>query len=278
MFIYINNAVSISEWPRWALMWMLATGIYALCKLLTWSTTAAHRTAAWKHVAYLLAWPGMDAAAFLEAKPRPGGCSHQEWIRAASHLVLGTGLVFVAARLFPAEHRYFVGWIGMVGTVLMLHFGAFHLTSCVWRGLEVEARPLMNRPLYSTSLGEFWSRRWNTAFRDLTHRYLFKPLTVRFGSRAGILAGFAVSGLVHDLVISLPAGGGYGRPTLFFTIQGVAVAVERSELGRRVGLGRGAIGRSFACASLIAPLPLLFHRPFVVGIVVPFMHAIGALS
>jgi Membrane bound O-acyl transferase family len=278
MFSYIRNGVSMSESPRWAVMWTLATGIYALCKLLTWSTTSAPRTAAWKHVAYLLAWPGMDAAAFLEAKPRTVGCSHHEWIRAASHLVLGAVLVFVAARLFPAEHRYIVGWIGMVGMVLMLHFGAFHLTSCVWRGLAVEARPLINRPLYSTSLGEFWSRRWNTAFRDLTHRYLFKPLTARFGSRAGILAGFAVSGLAHDLVISLPAGGGYGGPTLFFMIQGVAVAVEHSEFGRRVGLGRGAIGRSFAFASLITPLPLLFHRPFVVGIVVPFMHAIGALS
>jgi hypothetical protein len=278
MFTYIQPVGTIAEWPRWAFMWTLATAIYAACKALTWTKASASKAPGWKHAAYLLAWPGMDAAAFLDAKPCTPCCPRVEWIRAASHLILGTVLVFVVARRLPARHPYAVGWIGMIGIVLMLHFGAFHLVSCLWRRFELEARPLMNRPLHSTSLGEFWSRRWNTAFRDLTFRLLFRPLTARFGPRAGVLAGFAFSGLVHDLVISLPAGAGYGGPTLFFTIQGVAVVIERSELGRRIGFGRGMMGRSFAMVSLVAPLPMLFHRPFVVGIITPFMQAIGALS
>lgn len=278
MFTYIKGTGESAAWPRWALMWTLATAIYAMCKMLTWSTTSSGRAPGWKQAAYLLAWPGMDAAAFLESQPQTHCCRRGEWTRSAAGLILGTLLMFVVARRLPAAHQYVVGWIGMIGIVLTLHFGAFQLLSCLWRGLDVEARPLMNRPLYSTSLGEFWGRRWNTAFRDLTHRYLFKPLAARFGPRAGILAGFALSGLVHDLVISVPAGAGYGGPTLFFTIQGIAMVVERSEFGRHIGFGRGAIGRWFAFVSLVAPLPLLFHRPFVVGIVVPFMHAIGALS
>jgi len=278
MFTNINGIGEGAAWPRWALMWTLATVIYAACKMLTWSTASAGRTPGWKQAAYLLAWPGMDAAAFLESKPRTPCCRRGEWTRSAAGLILGTLLVFVVARRLPAAHRYVVGWIGMIGIVLTLHFGAFHLMSCVWRRFEFEARPLMNSPLQSTSLGDFWGRRWNTAFRDLTHRYLFKPLAARFGTCTGILAGFAVSGLVHDLVISVPAGAGYGGPTLFFTIQGIAMVVERSEFGRRIGFGRGTIGRLFAFVSLIAPLPLLFHRPFVIGIITPFMHAIGALS
>jgi len=258
-------------------MWTLASAIYALCKMLTWSTTSAAQASGWKQAAYLVAWPGMDAAAFLESKPRRPCCPRAEWIRAVWHLILGTLLVFVVARRFPAEDQYVVGWIGMIGILLMLHFGAFHLASCLWRGFEIEARPLMNRPLQSTSLGDFWGRRWNTAFRDLTYRFLFMPLTARIGPRAGVLAGFAFSGLVHDLVISVPAGAGYGGPTLFFAIQGLAVVVERSDLGRQIGLGRGIAGRLFVGVTLVAPLALLFHRPFVVGIITPFMHAIGAL-
>lgn len=135
----------------------------------------------------------------------------------------------------------------------------------------------MNRPLVSESLGEFWGRRWNTAFRDLTHRFLFRPLTRRIGVRAGLAGGFVFSGLVHDLVISWPAGGGYGGPTLFFAIQGVGMLVERSRFGHGVGLGHGVRGWLFAMLTILLPAPLLFHTPFVDGIVVPFMHFMGVL-
>jgi hypothetical protein len=165
----------------------------------------------------------------------------------------------------------------MAGLILILHFGAFHLLSCAWRRAGVEARPLMNRPLLSSSLGAFWGRRWNTAFRDLTHRFLFRPCVSWFGARWAILVGFVFSGGVHDLVISVPAGGGYGGPTVFFTVQGTALLIEGSALGQRLGLGAGVLGRVFAFAVLVGPIGLLFHRPFVEGIVVPFMRALGAV-
>jgi len=267
----------MAEWPRWVWMGLLATGIYAACKALTWWTTEAVWAPRWKHVAYLFAWPGMDANTFLESQAVTARCPVDEWTRATRNLLIGTFLVFVAARSVPPEDIVLIGWIGMIGFVLILHFGAFHLLSCTWRGFQCPASPLMNRPLTSTSLAEFWGRRWNTAFRDLTYRFLFRPLASRFGPRTAAIAGFALSGLVHDLVISVPAGGGYGGPTLFFAIQGLAVTVERSRDGRRIGLGHGLIGRLFVLVTLIGPLGLLFHRPFVVGVITPLMHAIGAI-
>jgi hypothetical protein len=157
----------------------------------------------------------------------------------------------------------------------MLHFGTFHLLSCAWRRAGVEARPLMNWPLASASVSEFWGRRWNTAFRDLTHRFLFRPLTARLGPRGALAAGFVFSGLVHDAVISVPAGGGYGGPTLFFTAQGAALLAERSRPGRAAGLGRGWRGWLFTMLVLAVPVGVLFHPPFVLNIIVPFMHALG---
>jgi D-alanyl-lipoteichoic acid acyltransferase DltB (MBOAT superfamily) len=192
-------------------------------------------------------------------------------------LALGLALFFGAARFAPPEESYLVGWIGMIGLVLILHFGLFHLVSCGWRSLGVDARPLMDRPLNSVSLSEFWGRRWNTAFRDLTHRFLFRPLTPWVGARGGIFGGFVFSGVVHDVVISMPARGGYGGPTLFFTIQAVGMLLERSTLGRRFGLGQGRNGWMFTMAVLVAPVYWLFHPPFVENIVVPFMRALGAI-
>jgi hypothetical protein len=42
--------------------------------------------------------------------------------------------------------------------------------------------------------------------------------------------------------------------------------------------GEGAAGRLFALVVLVAPLGLLFHRPFVVEVVLPFMQAVGAME
>ena len=266
------------EWPRWAEMWTLAIAIYVGCKWLTWQVTATRHVPAWKHCGYLLAWPGMDAASFLEERgSNLSHCRDDEWIAAVSRLMVGVALLFGIARMVPQQYQYVVGWIGMIGIVLILHFGVFHLLSCSWRSKGVQARPLMNHPFASTSLSEFWGRRWNTAFRDLTYRFLFRPCASWFGARWGILAGFVFSGAIHDLVISIPARGGYGGPTAFFAIQGAAMVIERSELGRQFGLGAGWPGRLFAAAVVLAPAGLLFHRPFVVGIIVPFMRVLGAI-
>src|SRR5262249_45019933 len=69
-------ALATPTWPPWALMWALAFAIYAGCKWLTWRQTPAPDAPKWRHVGYLLAWPGMDADAFLKRSsyslPRPG--------------------------------------------------------------------------------------------------------------------------------------------------------------------------------------------------------------
>ena len=106
----------------------------------------------------------------------------------------------------------------------------------------------MNWPLASVSLGEFWGARWNTAFRDLTYRFLFRPLARRLGPR-GALSGFLISGLVHDLVISIPAGGDYGGPTVFFLVQAVGIVTERSRFGRFLACetSRGGGLSRYAC-------------------------------
>jgi hypothetical protein len=257
-------------------MWALAFAIYCGCKWLTWRRTPLDRVPVWRHAAYLLAWPGLDAAAFLGARA-DGPPARKEWARGLGNFVVGVALFFGVARLLAPYSLYAAGWVGMAGVVLALHFGLFHLLSCAWRRAGVQARPLMNRPVVSVSLGEFWGRRWNTAFRDLTHRFLFRPMTRRFGVRGGIAGGFLFSGLVHELVISVPAGSGYGGPTVFFALQGLGILTERSRFGRAIGLGQGVRGWLFAMLVLVLPAPCLFHAPFVEGIIVPFMQSVGAV-
>ncbi len=88
---------------------------------------------------------------------------------------------------------------------------------------------------------------------------------------------FAGSGLLHDLVISVPARGGYGLPTAYFLLQGAGLLFERSRIGLRLGLRRGPWGRPYALVVAAAPAFWLFHPPFVLHVIVPFMRTLGAI-
>lgn len=260
--------------PPWAGMWGLSLLVFGSLKLVSWSACTVAASPG-RQLGYLIGWPGMDADTFLEARkaPRP---SASEWGRAVLMSLLGAALIWVIWPIIHERSPKLAGATGMTGIVLLLHFGTFQLLSCFWRTAGIQAVPIMNRPWASQSVSEFWGRRWNLAFRDLTHRFLFRALTRRLPPSMALLIGFVVSGLIHDLVISLPAHGGWALPTLYFTIQGVAILVERSSVGRSWGLGRGPVGWCFTATILLLPSPLLFHPPFLLRVINPFLVTLGA--
>jgi hypothetical protein len=202
-------------------------------------------------------------------------------------IFLGAFLLFGAARLAPQPPL--AGWIGMIGLILMLHFGLFDLASIGWRVAGVEVDPIMDAPLRSTSLGEFWGRRWNGAFNRLALDFVFRPLARQRGGRRSrdaatrsrrsstlhfpvayaTLAAFLVSGLIHELVISLPANDGYGLPTAYFLLQGSGILLQHSRPNFR--------GRFSTILIAAGPVFFLFHPPFVRQVILPFMQAIHAL-
>jgi D-alanyl-lipoteichoic acid acyltransferase DltB (MBOAT superfamily) len=143
--------------------------------------------------------------------------------------------------------------------------------------LGVKAIAIMSAPLRSTSLDEFWGRRWNLGFRQLSHELIFRPLHRRLGVDAAGFLVFAVSGLIHDLVISLPARGGYGLPTIYFLLQGTGMTIEHSRFGKRFELGHGVRGWFFTAVFVAGPAFWLFHPWFVLRVILPFMQAIHAL-
>ena len=261
----------------WAFMWVLAFSIYAGLKWMTWfeARERVPHTAP-RSVAYLLAWPGMDAEEFLRMGARVTPPATREWIAAAFKTLLGAALLWVVARRAEAMPLA-AGWIGMMGLILLLHFGSFHLISLGWRQMGVDAEPIMNAPLRASSLSEFWGQRWNLGFRQLAHKYVFRPLHRRIGTAGASFLVFVASGLIHDLVISVPARGGYGLPTLYFVLQALGVAAERSPFGRALGLGRGLRGWLLMAVVTAAPVFWLFHPPFVLQVMLPFMKAVKAL-
>jgi alginate O-acetyltransferase complex protein AlgI len=89
----------------------------------------------------------------------------------------------------------------------------------------------------------------------------------------GALLTFVLSGLIHELVITVPAGAGYGLPTLYFTLQGLGLMLER-----KVAAPVSAwLTRLFAWALVLLPIAALFPPIFVERVMVPFFHILHAL-
>jgi hypothetical protein len=262
----------------WVFMWVLSFAIYLSLKWLTWWRARARIAhPAWRSAAYLLVWPGMDAGTFLDARQRVAVPAPTTWLSAIFETILGAILLWVVARSLPQASPLLRGWIGMLGLILLLHFGTFRIVALLWQSFGVNARAIMSAPLRSTSLGEFWGKRWNLGFRQLSHELIFRPMHRKLGAEAAGFLVFAVSGLIHDLVISLPARRGYGLPTIYFLLQGTGMTVEHSQCGKRLGLGQGVRGWCFMMVFLAAPVFWLFHPPFVLRVILPFMQAIHAL-
>lgn len=220
------------------IMWIVAFAVFAACKLA--SLIPAERAGLGRTLAYLFLWPGLDAQSFMHStKSTP--TSTGEWCFAAFKTIFG-GL------LMAINHPVVI----MVGVVFLLHFGLFHLLSLAWRSVGVDAKPLMNWPMLATSLSDFWGKRWNTAFRDLSYQLVFRPL--RRHPRLATFGVFLFSGLAHDVVMSAPVNSGYGQPTAYFMIQCAGMFAEKKFPVLK--------GRLFTAAVLLLPIPLLLHEGF----------------
>lgn len=256
--------------PRWALMWMLAGGVFFAGKVAMRAALGrvTPQPTVGDEVAWLVLWPGMDAAAFFKRKAalvavNPVG---------SGLLGVGTGAVLLWGIARHLDHPLATGWVGMAGLVMVLHFGLFRLLATHWQHRGRPVRPIMDQPVLALSLSEFWGQRWNRAFRDLAHTVIFRPALRRWGRHVAVVLVFLVSGGVHELVITVPAGAGYGLPAAYFLVQAVGMTLER-----RLPRGSVLLRWIFTHAFTLGPLFLLFPPPFVERVILPFLHFIHAL-
>ena len=134
--------------PAWLFMWTLSFAIFLGLKWITWWEARAFVPhTAGRSLAYLAAWPGMDAEAFLDAQQVPASPEFREWLWAISKTGLGIALLWIVARQIPEQLPLLRGWIGLLGLIFLLHFGTFHLVALFWQSFGVMAQPIMSKPI-----------------------------------------------------------------------------------------------------------------------------------
>jgi len=255
-------------------MCLLALSVTFGFKWLTWRRADRSKTTITRSFLYLFFWPGMNAQEFLGTAATRVVVT--EWFLAGVKTLGGVALLVLASSGRVGD-ALLAGWMGIAGALLLLHFGLFHLLSLIYWSRGIPALPLMRTPMLATSLADFWSNRWNRAFNTLAHDFLLRPLARHTGSAHAGLSAFIASGVIHDFVISIPARGGYGLPTAYFALQGIAVLFEKSDVGVALGLRHGVRGWLFTLAVTLLPAPLIFHAAFIHRIVLPILQIIGGL-
>jgi len=238
------------------------------------------RLPAWNWFAFAALWPGMRPALLIRmgSPSLPGAVRliRQGLVR----LTAGLGAFFLAWSLWKqspyglseTSARVMATPLLLVGLSLMIHFGIFDILAGAWRWGGVDCRPLFRAPLRARSLTEFWGRRWNLAFTEMTALAVYRPLGPFLGKRGAMAAAFFFSGLLHEMAISLPVRAGYGLPLLYFALHGGLVLFERrlEERGRPIDR-LGWPSRVWTLGWLAVPLPILFHPPFLNGVVWPLI-------
>lgn len=206
---------------------------------------------------YCFTWVGMNPEIFFKHRNTPDN----------SLLFRGTifffaGLVtllvfrFTYNSKFPPEdfiEFYGLSLILIISLSLLLHFGLLNMSAWVLQHFRYPAYSLFRDPLRSESLRDFWGKRWNLAFTEMTSVLIFRPLSKNQSAILALAMAFIFSGLLHEVALSLSVNIGYGLPTLYFMIQFLLIIIEEKIWKRKPG-------RIWVILSLLLPLPLLFNR------------------
>ena len=226
-----------------------------------WAGT--QRLSATRYAVFALLWFGMDPGSFRMRRTGLG------WKR---DIVIG--LVLMLAGSLGSWMVWAMGWrqilVMFVPMSVGFHFGALRVLKGCLRVAGFPVRTLFPNVLETHGLADFWSRRWNTGYSHMMQRLVGRPVEKMAGRGAGVFAIFLVSGVLHELAITLPVQSGFGLPTLYFALHGLLTLFEQ-KLGR-------PFGKIPTLLVVAVPLGLLFPREFQADVIARCLGVFELLS
>ncbi|MGJ8694994.1 MAG: MBOAT family protein [Verrucomicrobiaceae bacterium] len=180
-----------------------------------------------RYLIFGLLWFGMDPGSFEKRREGLSWKGDLKW-----------GILMMVVGTVGAWVVWEMGWrqilVMFVPMSLGFHFGALRVLKGLHRRAGFPVRTLFPNLLKARGVGDFWGRRWNVGYSQMMQRVVGRPVGGVLGNGAGVMAVFVVSGLLHEVAITLVVQEGWGLPTLYFTLHGLLTLVE-VRWGRRFG-------------------------------------------
>jgi hypothetical protein len=235
------------------------------------SYSGGNRLKFFQWMAFALGWFGMRPVVF-EKLPSPSLTFMHIALKGVVRIVIGFLLLYLSTILeqYPLLTGFFLSQLLLLaGLSLILHFGILNLSTAAWRALGVNVSELFRSPFRSKSLKEFWGKRWNIAFSEMTALIAYRPLKTKIGVEKAVIVSFLLSGLLHEIAISLPVRVGYGLPLIYFGIHAFAMHLEaKSPLIQKI-IRHKFLSHVWVMTLLVLPMPLLFHPAFMQHVLIP---------
>ncbi|XP_057249811.1 long-chain-alcohol O-fatty-acyltransferase [Beta vulgaris subsp. vulgaris] len=150
--------------------------------------------------------------------------------------------------LFVVIYDFTKSWI-MFGFALFLFIDlCFAICAFLVGPFGLELEEPSDEPYASSSLQDFWGKRWNRMVSDTLRHTVYKPIRLTFVKFVGLkwaqvmatMATFFVSGLVHELMYyNVSRVRPTWEVTCYFLLHGVCVVIEmalKRELGLKLNL------------------------------------------
>ncbi|CAJ1934193.1 unnamed protein product [Sphenostylis stenocarpa] len=156
--------------------------------------------------------------------------------------------------------------------------------------LGMELEPQFKDPLRSTSLQDFWGRRWNLMVTSILRPTVYQP-TLKMATKVvgskwaplpAVFSTFAVSGLMHELILFyLGRMEPTFRMTAFFLLHGICLTVEiamKKNLTGRYRLPRFLSGSLTLAFVMVTSLSLFLPEFILRGIEAKAIEEYAALG
>ncbi len=201
---------------------------------------------------YLFLWPGVSSSGFRVRSSKvledTGERFLEHWLTfIAGTILLGSSLYFGKGR------SLYLNYLALLSILLIVHMGLVEVLRDVLKLMGFAPNQMFNRPYMADSLKDFWSFRWNKAFVEMNKVFFVTPFKGLIGGSTLVLLIFIISGILHEIGISYTSGKDYGKPLIYFFIQGIGFLIESKFKLRRVG----------TILFVVLPFPLLFPPSFV---------------